>query len=285
MAIVSINESTARGYYQALSTEAKTVQAVQDGAKLKEIDTGREYEYSAANVNPVTGNGWWEILEEQPGWGVYQGLAVTQQATPDMTVAVENGYVYLPDGKRFAVAGDASLDVDAADGTYNRQDLIYVDSDGQLQYIAGDITVQGARLYTVTVNAAAGDTFTINETTLTEGVDFSAGVDESATATNIAAALDTALSGTFDAAAVGAVITVTETTPGGGDTPSASTVTGTLEVTDGAATQSVTTGDTLPATPSGGTVIAKLNVDASTAAITTAMITKLRVWTSAGVND
>ena len=35
MAIVSINETTARGYYQVLSTEAKPVQAVQDGAMLR----------------------------------------------------------------------------------------------------------------------------------------------------------------------------------------------------------------------------------------------------------
>jgi len=38
MAIVSINETTARGYYQALSTEAKPTQAVQDGVKIAEID-------------------------------------------------------------------------------------------------------------------------------------------------------------------------------------------------------------------------------------------------------
>ena len=62
-------------------------------------------------------------------------------------------------------------------------------------------------------------------------------------------------------------------------------VTGTGEVTNGEATESVTDGDALPATPAGGIDIAKLNVDASTDAITTAMITKLRTWTATGVSD
>ncbi|HPF54591.1 MAG TPA: hypothetical protein PLM48_08130 [Clostridia bacterium] len=285
MARVSINEETTQGYYQVMSTDTKPTQAVADGAMLKEIDTGRVFEYSNSNVNPVTSDGWWEVLEEQAGYGVFSGLNTTEQATPDMTVKITDGRIYLEDGSRFAVKGNAALAIDAADDTYNRQDLIYVDSNHLLRYIAGDITVAGVRTYTITVNAASGDTFTINETTLTEGVDFNAGVDEAATATNLAAALDTALDGTFSASADGAVITVTEETPGGGDTPSASTIVGTMEVTDGTAIESVTTGDDLPATPAGGIDIAKLNVDASTTAITTAMITKLRAWTAAGVTD
>jgi hypothetical protein len=403
MARVSINEETTQGYYQVKSTDTKPTQAVADGATLKEIDTGRMFEYSNANVNPVTGDGWWETLAEIAGYGVFSGLGVVQ-STPDMTVNIPDGRVYLADGSRFVVKGNAALAIDAASDTYNRQDLIYVDSSHILQYLVGHITTAGERYITITVNPVEDDVlgldgesflavkitpgtdeFNIGGTipltaaalaaalaansvidalydvtnpmdgviTLTEKIagggntpgassvtgdivisdgvatesngetagarsytitnqashkdtiglegesiralkaavgtdEFEPGADETATALVLINLINAnaTLTALFTASTGGdGIINLIEDTPGGGDTPGEMEVTGTGEVTNGEATESVTDGDALPATPAGGIDIAKLNVDASTTAIVTGMITKLRTWTAIGITD
>jgi hypothetical protein len=154
--------------------------------------------------------------------------------------------------------------------------------------------VAGERSYTITHNAAHKDTVTIDGNTIT-ALKAAAGTGEfvpgeSADATALLLIdlinADEALSALYTAATGGsAIINVTEDTAGGGDTPGEMTVTGTGEITSWEATASVTDGDALPATPTGGTPVAKLNVDAETAAITTGMITKLRAWSTIGVND
>jgi hypothetical protein len=299
MANVSINESTARGYYQVLSTDTKPTQAVQDGAKLKELDTGREYEYSAANVNPATGNGWWEILGEIVGYGTYSGLAVIAQDTPDMTVNIQAGVYYDTDGSKHAVAAVPAQAIMAADAVKDRLDLIYLNTVRAAIYLAGTIeidAVAGARSYTVAVNAVAGDTVTVEGETFT-AVAADAGAGEFVPGETVALTA-TALAAAIGAnAAIIAVYTVTnpsagivrlvETVAGGLDTPAAATFTGTVEITNGVATASVAhvAGGSLPAVPSGGVKIAQIDVDANTAAITNTEITKTRVWTAPGVTD
>jgi hypothetical protein len=247
MARVSINEETTQGYYQVKSTDTKPTQAVADGATLKEIDTGRMYEYSNANVNPVTGNGWWETLAEIAGYGVFSGLGVVQQSTPDMTVNIPDGRVYLADGSRFVVKGNAALAIDAADGTYNRQDLIYVDSDHLLQYLVGHITVAGERDITITVNPVEDDVLGLGGESflavkITPGTDeFNIGGTIALSATALAAALaaNTAIDALYDVTnPTDGVITLTEKVPGAGDTPGASSKTGDIVISDGSATAS-----------------------------------------------
>jgi len=84
-----------------------------------------------------------------------------------------------------------------------------------------------------------------------------------------------------------AIVSINETTARGLDTPGEATYTGTIEITNGAVTESVAyvAGGTLPSTPAGGVKIAEIDVDAGTTAITNAMITKTRTWTAGGVND
>lgn len=293
MAVVRINEKVNVRYYQVKSTDTKPTDGVPAGARLLEVDTGRRFEYSYGNTNPATSDGWWEKLEERLGWGVYQGLAVTEQSTPDMTVNVDDGYVYLPSGKRFAVAGNSALAIDAADATYNRKDLIYVDANGLLQYIAGGIAVAGERDYVLATNLVVGDTVAFFSQTITcvaadpSTDEIVPGEDAATTALLLIAALNAnaTIGATFIALTTGdGTFTITELSPGGGDTPGAMVVTGTGEVTYGDATTS-DAGDALPATPTGGTTIANLNVDQGTAAMETALITKTRAWTAGGVND
>lgn len=107
-------------------------------------------------------------------------------------------------------------------------------------------TTAGSNTYTVTANAAAGDTVSFGGVTLTAGAatgGFAVGASAAATAANIASALaaDTTISNTYTVTASGPVITVTETNAGGGDTPGAMTATGTLAITAGTAVTSATT--------------------------------------------
>jgi hypothetical protein len=296
MANVSINESTARGYYQVLSTDTKPTQAVQDGAKLKELDTCKWYEYSASNVNPATGDGWWQIMSEISGYGVYSGLAVVAQSTPDMTVNVEDGRVYKADGSRFVVAGNAALPIEAADTVKDRIDLVYVSNDELLAYLAGQIeidAVAGARNLTVAVNAVADDTVTVEGETFT-AVAADAGAGEFVPG-GTAALTATALAAAIGAnAAIIAIYTVTnpsagvirlvETVAGGLDTPGEATFTGTVEITNGTATASVAhvAGGTVPSTPAGGFALAEIDVDANQTTITSADITDKRAWYTQG---
>lgn len=75
--------------------------------------------------------------------------------------------------------------------------------------------VKATGIITITAFADLADkTFTVGAETLTEGVDFDAEVSNNQTATNLAAALDTALNGVADVAADGAVITITATDEG-----------------------------------------------------------------------
>ena len=253
MARVSINEETTQGYYQVMSTDTKPTQAVADGATLKEIDTGRMYEYSNANVNPVTGNGWWEVhnqLLEKTSYGVLSGLEVTAQSTPDMTVNMSAGVYYKADGTRQDVLALTSQVVPAADTVEDRIDLIYKNAAGVATYVVGILeidAVAGARSYTITTNAAEGDTVVIDGQTFTAirttpGTDeYNLGVSTTATATALYNILNanTNITDLFTVTNPSAgVVRLVETSAGGLDTPGEAAVAGDIEITNGAATAS-----------------------------------------------
>ena len=88
------------------------------------------------------------------------------------------------------------------------------------------------RTYTVTANALSGDVFTLNGVTLIAGTDFTPGSNNTETAGYLAAALDSALDPKFSVSADGAVITVTQQTPGSGYIPGESGTNGQIKVTD-----------------------------------------------------
>ena len=75
-------------------------------------------------------------IKEKTSYGVVSGLTVTAQNTPDMTVNVSSGIIYMQDGERFEVGTDV-ITIDTADTTNARKDIIYVNSTGEITYLAG----------------------------------------------------------------------------------------------------------------------------------------------------
>jgi len=65
------------------------------------------------------------------------GVKVSAQSTPNMTVQVAAGTVYMPSGSIYNISAISSLAINAADSTYPRYDLIYVNTSGQVSYLAG----------------------------------------------------------------------------------------------------------------------------------------------------
>ena len=76
-------------------------------------------------------------LIEKTGYGVYSGLAISAQATPNMTVSVPTGTIYMDTGARFTPTANTALAVSAADATNPRIDIVYVSYDGIISYLAG----------------------------------------------------------------------------------------------------------------------------------------------------
>lgn len=76
-------------------------------------------------------------LTEKTTYGVYSGLGVTAQDTPDMTVKVATGTIYMANGTRFTPVASAALAVTAADATNPRIDIVYVNASGVIAYLAG----------------------------------------------------------------------------------------------------------------------------------------------------
>lgn len=100
--------------------------------------------------------------------------------------------------------------------------------------------VAGSNTYTLSTNAVSTDTVKFGGVTLTAGTDFEVGASAAATAADLAAAFNAnpTLSAIYTFDAVAAVITVTERTAGGGNTPGTMTTTGTAVITAGTATAS-----------------------------------------------
>jgi len=76
------------------------------------------------------------MLKEKTSYGVVSGLEVTAQDTPDMTVNVSSGIIYMQDGKRFEVEAD-TMTVVEADADNPRIDIIYINGTGLVSYMPG----------------------------------------------------------------------------------------------------------------------------------------------------
>jgi hypothetical protein len=175
--------------------------------------------------------------------------------------------------------------------------------DGMVEITNGEATtsaaeiaaIAGARDYTVTNNASHKDTIALMEELFTalkpaaETDEFVPGETAALTATALYNLINanTVLSAIYTATnPESGVVLVTETTPGGLDTPGEAEVTGDIEITNGEATESVAheDGGTVPATPAGGVALAEINVDANQTTVTTEDITDKRVaWITPGI--
>ncbi|MDP4117666.1 MAG: hypothetical protein Q8873_00535 [Bacillota bacterium] len=78
-----------------------------------------------------------QLNTEKTGYGVYSGLTVSAQSTPDMTVSVATGVIFMENGRRFTPTANTALAVTAADATNPRIDIVYVNSSGVISYLAG----------------------------------------------------------------------------------------------------------------------------------------------------
>jgi hypothetical protein len=156
----------------AIRTDFSTINTAAKGANLIGIQdagsliTATTVEGALAELagNINTGSSNVDLrIKEIGSVGVQSGLAVTAQATPNMTVAVATGVVYNDQGKRFApTAGNVTIT--AASATNPRIDVIYVTSAGALSVVTGTaaaspvapaVPASGVKLAEVTVPANA----------------------------------------------------------------------------------------------------------------------------------
>lgn len=76
-------------------------------------------------------------INERTSYGVVTGLNVAAQSTPDMTVDVSSGIIYMLNGNRFEPTPNSTLAVTEADTSNPRVDIAYVNSTGIISYLAG----------------------------------------------------------------------------------------------------------------------------------------------------
>jgi hypothetical protein len=77
-------------------------------------------------------------IAESTGIGIINGLQVMAQASPNMSVLVSLGVAHLYNGKRYEQLINQTINIDNADITFPRIDIIYIDSIGVLSYLKGD---------------------------------------------------------------------------------------------------------------------------------------------------
>ena len=76
------------------------------------------------------------LQESMKKYAVISGLVVAAQASPDMTVNVPSGEIRA--GNLYvSSSGNAALAVNAAHASYDRYDLVSVNSSGTVVYTAG----------------------------------------------------------------------------------------------------------------------------------------------------
>ncbi|WP_274362760.1 hypothetical protein [Paenibacillus thermotolerans] len=75
---------------------------------------------------------------ENIGYGVQSGLNVLASGTPDRNVHIQTGVAYLPDGSRKVYSTVTDIQLQAADATNPRKDMIYIDKTfGGIMYASG----------------------------------------------------------------------------------------------------------------------------------------------------
>jgi len=113
-------------------------------------------------------------INERTTYGVVIGLRVTAQATPDMTVSVATGTIYMANGTRYIPAANNALAVTAADATNPRIDIVYINSSGVISCLAGTAgatpsvpSVPAGGMLLATISVPANDT-TIESTQIAD---------------------------------------------------------------------------------------------------------------------
>lgn len=188
-----------------------------------------------------------EYLAESTGYGIVSGC---EPSINGLTVTVSAGVIHTSDGRRVEVP-EQSITLDAADATKPRTDIVYLDKYGKIAKLTGELgtpAVAGSNTYTISTNFAAGDTVTFGGVVFTctsstqDATNFALGADTATSATNLATALNanSSINAIYTASTSGSVVTITEKSAGGGNTPGAMMTSGTGVVTAGSAVSSTT---------------------------------------------
>lgn len=156
-------------------------------------------------------------------------------ADKEMVPVLRKGRAWVPFSTGFAIVAETAAYLQFAGA-----------DKGKWTNATGAAAIAGARSFTITTNFVADDKITIGGVEFTAKASGATGAqfDVAGTAALTAASLQTVLaanatvSAKYTATVSGAVITLTEKTAGGGDTPTAAVVVGTGAVTSGAATTS-----------------------------------------------
>jgi len=175
---------------------------------------------------------------------VAEPLNVTIPADGKVAIDLPTGAALNRVLKVYNVSGQTKVPMKEVDDTPTVTGTYYVDD--------GNAAVAGKRTYTVTTNFVATDTVEVEGVTFTavastpSAGEFEVGATISASIVNLVALINNtpAINTKFTATKTDTTFTLTELVAGGGDTPSAITVTGTGAITSGTATPS-TPGDTL----------------------------------------
>lgn len=131
-ATIPLHSSNMDTIETALTTTTATIKG------RKTAGTGTMENLSASDVKTLLDVDDLETaMLEKTSYGVYTGLGVTAQSTPDMTVKVATGTIYMSNGNRWTPAKNDALAIDAADATNPRIDIVYVNSSGVISYLAG----------------------------------------------------------------------------------------------------------------------------------------------------
>lgn len=221
---------------------------IMDGDKMLGEYNGDEMKAIDIQKSSLT-----KSLAESTGYGIVSGC---EPSINGLTVTVSAGLIHTADGRRVEVP-EQSITLDAADATKPRTDVVYLDKYGKIAKLTGELgtpAVAGSNTYTISTNFAAGDTVTFGGVVFTctastqDATNFALGADTATSATNLAAALNanSSINAIYTASTSGSVVTITEKSAGGGNTPGAMMTSGTGVVTAGSSVSSTTAFSTAP---------------------------------------
>lgn len=195
---------------------------IMDGDKMLGEYNGDEMKAIDIQKSSLT-----KALAETTGYGIVSGC---EPSINGLTVTVANGVLHLSDGRRKEALGQTIV----LNEPTTRCDLIYYDSNGNLQYQIGENgtgLVKSIKTVTMTTNAVTGDVLTFPYgITLTAGTDFAVGNTIEDTVSNIVAVIkkNQTLTDAYDITSAGTVITLT--TENDGYSNGAVSTTGTVKV-------------------------------------------------------
>ena len=239
----------------------------------------------------------WSVLPtnsqflESSGYGVISGFNVTAQDVPDMTVNVDSGIVHTGLGSRTESINPVVKPISVAHTTSNRIDLVYIEVDGAPVVINGDViadAIAGARSYQMTILPDINDTVEIDDVVFTAvasgatGTQFNIGADITTTVTNLTSVMsaNTTLNTLYTITSATDTITITETSAGGGHTPSTASTIGSIVFTQTliAESKAAVTEVLAPELPEGGIPLATIAVAANATTITSGNIIDVRLY-------